>query len=279
LVISISEKIGGIMTEEALDALHNWGILTGLEAMTTEEGLHGINRFVTIEHKKIGGIMAIEEEVAVMLEHEKIEGKMTIEDLQKIIIKNFTTEDGTIDIIGLEFNDDVDMSNLKVGGTLFQLWQDIDGHLCQSWSKIGRNSYQSGQKIEGDLYRVEQIVGGDICEELTIINGISEHELCERNKKTRIEYLNECLSLIEQGLFNGDAIDILNRCVGECDRLDDIDSSILFAVFHEEGANGTLIRELENIKKDGYVYVNQDFNGFKFSNDKEIINYAIDNCV
>jgi cellulose biosynthesis protein BcsQ len=112
--------------------------------------------------------------------------------------------------------------------------------------------------------------------ELKIINGISERELNERNKVTRLDYLNECLNLIDQDLFYGGAINIANSCVGLDDKLDAIKSLI---TFHEEEGNEEALEEMKKIKKNGYDYVNQDYNPFKFENEKEIIQYAIENCV
>ena len=52
---------------------------------------------------------------------------MTKQDLVKIIEDNFTDNDGIIDISGLEFNKTVDMSEMKVEGSLFQSGQKVKG--------------------------------------------------------------------------------------------------------------------------------------------------------
>jgi hypothetical protein len=98
---------------------------------------------------------------------------MTIKELQTIIEENFTDEKGVINIRGLEFNTDVDMSDLKIKGTLFQRYQQITEDLWQEEQEIGNSLIQNHQEIgfcldqdcqtvEGYLYQNWQTVKGDV---------------------------------------------------------------------------------------------------------------------
>jgi hypothetical protein len=86
--------------------------------------------------------------------------KMTIEELNKIIIQNFTDENGVIDISGMSFHTDVNMSNMVVNGNLNQGCQKINGNLDQSGQEVTGNLEQRRQKIGGNSFQILQKVGG-----------------------------------------------------------------------------------------------------------------------
>ncbi len=54
---------------------------------------------------------------------------MTIQELNKLIIDNFSDEDGNVDISELEFDHNVCISSLKVKGDLYQGYHNVEGDL------------------------------------------------------------------------------------------------------------------------------------------------------
>ena len=69
--------------------------------------------------------------------------KVTKEELVQLIKENFTDENGHIDLRGLDFsnfNKDVDISNMKVKGNLYQTKQEV-----------GNILFQGGQKVKGKI--------------------------------------------------------------------------------------------------------------------------------
>ena len=88
---------------------------------------------------------------------------MTKQELAKLIEDNFTDKNGVIDLKGLTFSKDVDISEMKVEGSLYQdkqeveghLYQnkqEVEGHLYQNYQKVGMDLIQSGQKVKGRTY-------------------------------------------------------------------------------------------------------------------------------
>jgi hypothetical protein len=90
---------------------------------------------------------------------------MTIKELQDIIIENFTTEKGNIDISGLEFNTNVFMNNQRIKGGLNQDCQEIEGCLSQNCQTVKGDLWQSYQTIKGDVYQHEQEIEGVVYKE------------------------------------------------------------------------------------------------------------------
>jgi len=88
---------------------------------------------------------------------------MTKEELVELIKKNFTNEDGIIDISEMDFeNDHVNISHLKTSGDLFQYSQEGGGTLWQSFQKVGGNLLQYSQKVQRNLYQDQQKVGKNL---------------------------------------------------------------------------------------------------------------------
>jgi hypothetical protein len=86
---------------------------------------------------------------------------MTIKQLQEIIIKNFTNKAGVIDISGLTFHTDVNMSNVVVNGNFYQNNLRVFEHLEQSDLGVNGNLEQRRQKVNGNLDQRGQKVGGN----------------------------------------------------------------------------------------------------------------------
>lgn len=66
--------------------------------------------------------------------------KVTKEELVQLIKENFTDENGHIDLRGLDFSDfnkDIDISNMKVKGNLYQTKQEVGKILFQGGQKVG----------------------------------------------------------------------------------------------------------------------------------------------
>ena len=66
------------------------------------------------------------------------------EEIRDWLLNNCINENGSLNLSGLDFSDfevDIDISNMKVKGDLYQSYQKVKGDL-----------YQRNQKVEGDKY-------------------------------------------------------------------------------------------------------------------------------
>ena len=72
---------------------------------------------------------------------------MTKKELVKFLVDNFTDEDNRLDLSGLDFRDyelvTVEISKMKVNGSLFQSYHEVNGNLFQRSHKV------SGSLLEG----------------------------------------------------------------------------------------------------------------------------------
>lgn len=113
--------------------------------------------------------------------------KLSKEDLSKYLVANYITENGILDLSGLDFSklcNSVDISQMKVkfnlyqnkqevGWDLFQDHQKVDMNLNQNYQKVtktlnqdfqevGFYLFQSNQKVGSDLYQSQQEVRGSL---------------------------------------------------------------------------------------------------------------------
>lgn len=71
---------------------------------------------------------------------------MTIEELRDLIVREFMTEHGEIDISGLDFSMydcDVQINLMKVKGNLWQCCNEVGGNLSQSGHRVTGTLYQN----------------------------------------------------------------------------------------------------------------------------------------
>ena len=68
--------------------------------------------------------------------------KISNEELVKFLIENRTDKNGDIDLSELDFGDrSVDISEMKVGGDLWQVCQEVGGNLWQNYQKVKGKTY------------------------------------------------------------------------------------------------------------------------------------------
>ena len=94
-----------------------------------------------------------------------VEEKITKQELVELMIENFTDEYGALDLSGLdftEFNCSVDISHMKVSGTLVQNNQKVQGDLFQNNQEVQGSLYQSNQEVRKNLFQRNQYVEGDL---------------------------------------------------------------------------------------------------------------------
>lgn len=94
-----------------------------------------------------------------------VKEKMTKQELVELMIENFTDEYGALDLSGLdftEFNCSVDISHMKVSGTLVQNNQKVQGDLFQNNQEVQGSLYQSNQEVRKNLFQRNQYVEGDL---------------------------------------------------------------------------------------------------------------------
>jgi hypothetical protein len=81
------------------------------------------------------------------------QNKMTKEELVKLLVENFKTEDGLVDLSELDFtNEDIEgvtISRMQVNGYLNQSRHNVSGTLSQYNSKVGGNLWQGGHRVDG----------------------------------------------------------------------------------------------------------------------------------
>ena len=76
------------------------------------------------------------------------------EETKKWLLNNCINENGDLDLSGLDLSDfkgNVDISSWKVGGNLFQDYQEVGGDLYQGDQEVGRNLYQDEKKAPKDM--------------------------------------------------------------------------------------------------------------------------------
>ena len=171
------------------------------------------------------------------------EEKMTKEELVKLMIDNFSNENGYLDLSGLDFSEydcDINIGHMKAPKNLFQDCQAVKSSLFQDDQNVVGDLNQSGNIVRGNLYQDLQEVQGDLCqdkEDVEYINktnnlpahyniaGIDTMDLiltiCEHNNTNQREtfYLANTLKyLIRYNNKNGiddleKAKDYLNRLI------------------------------------------------------------------
>lgn len=114
-----------------------------------------------------GDITKYEEDGYTILDFEDyiVKEKMTKKELVKLLVENFTDEYGALDSSGLdftEFNCSVDISHMKVSGTLVQNNQKVQGDLFQNNQEVQGSLYQSNQEVRKNLFQRNQYVEGDL---------------------------------------------------------------------------------------------------------------------
>ena len=83
--------------------------------------------------------------------------KKSKEEIRDWLLKNCVNEKGMLDLIGLDFSGskvDVDISHMKVKGSLFQDCQRVQGDLYQQYQKVKGDLYQCYQKVAGNLWQI-----------------------------------------------------------------------------------------------------------------------------
>ena len=79
--------------------------------------------------------------------------KMTKQELVKLLVENFKTEDGIVDLCELDFTNEsiqgVTISRMQVNGYLNQSRHNVGGTLSQYNSKVGGNLWQGGHRVDG----------------------------------------------------------------------------------------------------------------------------------
>lgn len=98
---------------------------------------------------------------------------LTPKEAKKLLLDNFTDEDGNLNISNIDLSDfegDVYLSGWKVKRNLFQGFQDVGRDLSQYSQKVGRNLYQDNDKsdaskstlykpnLQKELYRANRII-------------------------------------------------------------------------------------------------------------------------
>ena len=77
------------------------------------------------------------------------------EEIKSWLLENCVDEKGDLDLSNLDFSDfegDVDISSMKVKGSLFQDSHIVEGDLFQSFQKVKANLFQGYQKVEGKTH-------------------------------------------------------------------------------------------------------------------------------
>ena len=78
---------------------------------------------------------------------------MTKQELVKLLVENFKTEDGIVDLSKLDFtNEDIEgvtISRMQVNGYLNQSRHNVGGTLSQYNSYVGGNLWQGGHRVDG----------------------------------------------------------------------------------------------------------------------------------
>jgi hypothetical protein len=107
----------------------------------------------------------------------KQNNKMTKKELVKFLVDNFQDGAGYVNLSYLDFTNEnikgVDISRMKVKGSVFQnlhkiegnLYQngqDVEGLLRQNNQEVKGDLFQDGQKVERDLYQNGQEIKGNL---------------------------------------------------------------------------------------------------------------------
>ena len=82
---------------------------------------------------------------------------LTPKEAKKLLLDNFTDEDGDLDISNIDLSDfegDVYLSGWKVKRDLFQGFQDVGGDLCQYSQKVGGCLYQDSDECCEPKYKM-----------------------------------------------------------------------------------------------------------------------------
>ena len=94
---------------------------------------------------------------------------ISIEEVKKWLSKNRVDRYGDINLNGLDFSDfdgNVDISNMRVKGDLYQGYQKVEGNLNQANQEVKGDLYQCSQKVEGDLRQsYQEEIGRASCRE------------------------------------------------------------------------------------------------------------------
>jgi hypothetical protein len=77
---------------------------------------------------------------------------MTKQDLVKIIKDNFTNQYGVIELRGLKFDCNVDISNMEVNGSLRQGSHKVKGDLHQGFHQVDGYLFQANQEVKGEIF-------------------------------------------------------------------------------------------------------------------------------
>lgn len=114
--------------------------------------------------------------------------KMTPKEKGQFLLKYFKNERGDLELNDVDLSDfhgNVEITSWKVGGNLFQDYQEVGGSLYQHYQKVGLNLYQSNQEVGGHIVQQDEQKAEDACVEP---NYKAEYkrlnkELCEANRK------------------------------------------------------------------------------------------------
>lgn len=96
------------------------------------------------------------------------------EEKVKWILENCINECGDIDLSGLDFSNfdgNVNISKMKVNGSLFQYDQNVKYFLKQNFQTMGCDLYQDHQQVGGHLWQDNQIVGKELYQNNQKIRG------------------------------------------------------------------------------------------------------------
>lgn len=107
---------------------------------------------------------------------------MTKKELVKFLVDNFTDEDNRLDLSGLDFSEyevNVNISEMKVNGVLYQRMHEIKGDIYQNYHVVKGNLNQKSHKVNGELLQGEHEVDGYISQSYHKVNG----NLFQRNHK------------------------------------------------------------------------------------------------
>lgn len=100
--------------------------------------------------------------------------KINKKELVELLIENFVTPLGQLDLTGLDFTSfegDVNINGLKVKGNLHQSYQVVGGKLEQKCQNVKGDLRQDHQSVNGNLHQGCQNVKGNLWQYHSKVNG------------------------------------------------------------------------------------------------------------
>lgn len=131
---------------------------------------------------------------------------ISIEEKKEWILNNCIDRYGDINLNDLDFSDfdgNVDISNMRVKGDLYQGYQKVEGNLNQANQEVKGDLYQCSQKVEGDLRQGYQEVKGMLSQSLQKVEG-NLHQYCQEVKGI----LHQGCQKVEEKMFLQDTSEL-----------------------------------------------------------------------